>query len=105
MPMAGWPSAAAAAMTSPTRAAPSSIENSVWRWRWVNESGTALRYPQPVENYIGVIPRVPRSEVAGGTAVGDGLAGGAGGEAALLAAHLLELGLGRHLLGEQRGLD
>ena len=31
IPMAGWPSAAAAAMTSLIRAAPSSIENSVWR--------------------------------------------------------------------------
>ena len=40
MPTAGWPSAAAAATTSPTRAAPSSIENSVCRCRWVNESGT-----------------------------------------------------------------
>ena len=29
MPIAGWPSATAAATTSPIRAAPSSIENSV----------------------------------------------------------------------------
>ena len=37
MPSAGWPSAAAAATTSPIRAAPSSIENSVCTCRWVNE--------------------------------------------------------------------
>ena len=37
MPTAGWPSAAALATTSPTRAAPSSIENSVCTCRWVNE--------------------------------------------------------------------
>ena len=40
MPIAGWPSAAAAATSSSTRAAPSSIEYSVCRWRWVNESAT-----------------------------------------------------------------
>jgi hypothetical protein len=40
MPMAGWPSAAAAATTSSTRAAPSSIEYSVCTCRWVNESPT-----------------------------------------------------------------
>ena len=42
MPTAGWPSAAAAATTSSTRAAPSSIENSVCRWRWVKESPTEV---------------------------------------------------------------
>ena len=40
MPMAGCPSAAAAATTSSTRAAPSSIEYSVWTWRWVKLSPT-----------------------------------------------------------------
>src|SRR5437773_1139805 len=38
MPTAGWPSAATAATTSPTREAPSSIEYSVCRCRWTNES-------------------------------------------------------------------
>src|SRR6478752_813797 len=37
MPTAGWPSAAAVATTSAMRAAPSSIENSVCRWRWTND--------------------------------------------------------------------
>ena len=37
MPTAGWPSAAAVATTSSIRAAPSSIENSVWTWRWTND--------------------------------------------------------------------
>ena len=36
--IAGWPSATAAATTSSTRAAPSSIEYSVWLCRWANES-------------------------------------------------------------------
>src|SRR6516165_9865805 len=37
MPSAGWPSATAAATSSPTRAAPSSMENSVWVCRCVND--------------------------------------------------------------------
>ena len=41
MPSAGWPSATALATSSSRRAAPSSIENSVWTWRWVNESPTS----------------------------------------------------------------
>ena len=54
MPIAGWPSAAAAATTSPTRAAPSSIEYSVWTWRWVKRIAHAgpprasAARPQPV---------------------------------------------------------
>src|SRR3954453_18481769 len=40
IPTAGWPSAAAVATTSAMRAAPSSIENSVWRCRWTNELDT-----------------------------------------------------------------
>ena len=40
MPMAGWPSAAAAPTTSPIRDAPSSIEYSVWTCRWVNDFAT-----------------------------------------------------------------
>src|SRR5437762_120536 len=57
MPTAGWPSAAAVATTSPMRAAPSSIENSVWRWRWTNDlanespasPGVSTPCPQPVD--------------------------------------------------------
>ena len=41
MPSAGWRSAAAAAMSSSSRDAPSSIEYSVWVWRWTKESATA----------------------------------------------------------------
>ena len=40
IPTAGCPSAAAVAITSATRAAPSSIEYSVWRCRWTNELAT-----------------------------------------------------------------
>ncbi len=40
IPIAGWPSAAARAMTSGIRAAPSSIENSVCWCRWVNDAPT-----------------------------------------------------------------
>src|SRR5256885_3868946 len=42
IPTAGWPSAAAAATTSPMRDAPSSIEYSVCRCRWTNDSAIAL---------------------------------------------------------------
>ena len=42
IPIAGCPSAAAAATTSSTRAAPSSIEYSVCTWRWVKESPNAV---------------------------------------------------------------
>ena len=38
MPIAGCPSATALATSSSSRAAPSSIENSVWTWRWVNDA-------------------------------------------------------------------
>src|SRR4051812_26146039 len=47
MPSAGCPSAAAAATTSSTRAAPSSIENSVWTWRWVKLSPTGISLVLP----------------------------------------------------------
>ena len=42
MPSAGWPSSTAAWTRSSTRAAPSSIENSVWVWRCVNDRGAQL---------------------------------------------------------------
>src|SRR5437763_1894650 len=45
IPMAGWPSATAAAITSLTRAAPSSMEKSVWRCRCVMESPSPLAPP------------------------------------------------------------
>jgi hypothetical protein len=56
MPIAGWPSAAAAATSSSRRAAPSSIENSVWTCRWVNESiGSSIR-GDPAGSYTAVVP-------------------------------------------------
>ena len=42
IPSAGWPSATAASTRSSTRAAPSSIENSVWVCRWVNDPVAAI---------------------------------------------------------------
>src|SRR6266536_6248158 len=63
IPTAGWPSAAAVAMTSGMRAAPSSMENSVCRCRCTNELAKAPQPPSarptgvvddPVENHIGV---------------------------------------------------
>ena len=50
IPIAGWPSAAAAATTSPIRDAPSSIEYSVWTWRWVNDFATDLQgFEEPIQ--------------------------------------------------------
>ena len=45
IPRAGCPSATAACTRSLTRAAPSSIENSVWVWRWVNDRVANGRMP------------------------------------------------------------
>ena len=42
MPSAGCPSAAASATSSSTREAPSSIENSVWVWRWTKRLRSAI---------------------------------------------------------------
>ncbi len=50
IPSAGCPSAAAAAITSSSRDAPSSIEYSVCTWRWANESPTRA----PVVGVTGV---------------------------------------------------
>src|SRR5476651_2046574 len=55
MPTAGCPSAAAAATTSPIRDAPSSIEYSVWRCRWTNESDRA---PPSVQSSTAPVDRV-----------------------------------------------
>ena len=117
MPTAGCPSAAAAATTSPIRDAPSSIEYSVWRWRWTNESPKAVSPSRPA-------PAVPAAwgqtytrvicTVAGLPAVRTGplrgrcpeCSGGAGPwPGRQLAADLLELLAGGHLLGEERRLD
>src|SRR6476620_8319205 len=49
IPTAGWPSRTAAVTTSSMRDAPSSIEYSVWRCRWTNESAIAagaVPFPQ-----------------------------------------------------------
>src|SRR5690554_726625 len=106
MPSAGCPSAAAAPTTSAMRAAPSSMENSVWTWRWVNESATASA-PLPNDNRV-VLATVHRgSKVRRRLQVGAGTVGrGAlAGTARQLGPHLLELLARRHLLGEERGLD
>src|SRR4029077_9826007 len=55
VPTAGWPSEAAAATTSPIRDAPSSIEYSVWRCRWTNES---VRAPPSGRPSTGPVDRV-----------------------------------------------
>src|SRR4051794_40171603 len=86
MPMAGCPSAAAAAMTSLTRAAPSSIENSVWRWRCAIESPPLLAPPTDWTSsqgcpqglwtdYTGVIHRTPRADPAATLDCSPSLAG------------------------------
>src|SRR5271167_2054594 len=56
IPSAGWPSATAAATRSPTRAAPSSMENSVWVCRCVNDrSDTGPPFATSCETYTCVI--------------------------------------------------
>src|SRR2546423_6112026 len=65
MATAGWPSAAAAFTTSSIRAAPSSIEYSVWRWQCTKLGGTwrdplllsTVFHMPGVENYTLVIRR------------------------------------------------
>src|SRR3954471_19273907 len=58
IPIAGCPSATALATISSRRAAPSSIENSVWTWRWVNESdmagGTTLPHDPGESQWCGL---------------------------------------------------
>src|SRR5918995_1220538 len=74
IPTASCPSAAAVAMTSGIRAAPSSIENSVCRCRCTNELPKALQPPQPVptrvvddpvENHIGVTLTIEGTSASG----------------------------------------
>src|ERR1700677_148031 len=56
MPRAGWPSATAAATKSPTRAAPSNMENSVWVCRCVNDrSDTGPPFATSSQTYTCVI--------------------------------------------------
>src|SRR6202050_4204107 len=55
IPRAGWPSATAALTRSPTRAAPSSMENSVWVCRCVNDrSDTGPPFATVLETYTRV---------------------------------------------------
>ena len=54
MPIAGWPSAAAAATTSSIRAAPSSIEYSVCTWRWVKLNRATWRVSSSARSTAGV---------------------------------------------------
>src|SRR5579884_822157 len=93
------------------------MENSVCRCRWAKEltvrpppPSSRWPHPQAVENYMAVtrqlrVAQPPARRAlqkgAGAGAVGDPV--GRGGQAP--AAHLLQLGPGGHLLGEQRGLD
>src|SRR5215213_551526 len=122
MPRAGCPSATAAATASPTRLAPSSIENSVWVCRWVNDRPTRRlssasvrllhrRWMALWRSYTLGIPTIgaPGGALKGSLQVGPGTGprvprgpGGSGREALL--ADLLQLGPGGHLLGEEGGL-
>src|SRR5262245_55600277 len=95
IPIAGCPSATALATISSRRAAPSSIENSVWTWRWVNESVTGgQRYERRGAQTTPVLFRpyqravAPRSASAAGSQVRAG--------ALLLRGHLAGAHLRRH---------
>ncbi len=124
MPIAGWPSAAALATSSSSRAAPSSIENSVWTWRWVNESahgGASFSVELQRCGSADIRPSGAPSHRTGrrarrvrGTCRGDrrragrgppGAAPGTPAGAGRELAHLLELLAGGQLLGEQGRLD
>src|SRR5664280_1017353 len=131
MPRAGWPSATAACTSSSTRAAPSSIENSVWVCRCVNDRVATWPAPSsmissPLQgvlhrvwtSYSSVIPTIARRNAPRGVSrpgPGGRRAGsevGAGSTYGRIAAarqrslaHLVELGTGGDLLGHQGGLD
>src|SRR3954447_5356959 len=64
IPSAGCPSPTALATSSSRRAAPSSIENSVWTWRWVNESVIELQRCDSSD----VTSQLPLEDLAGGVA-------------------------------------
>ena len=92
IPRAVWPSVTAASTRSPTRAAPSSIENSEWTWRWVKPPVTGLA-------------RRAGSQVGPGAHVRARLTARLRARFQFSSTHTGELLLGSHLLGEQGGLD
>src|SRR5271170_2714051 len=105
MAIARWPSALAASTISSTRAAPSSIEYSVWLWRWTKPSAISGRsLSRRDEDGARAARRLaracdgPRLEVRAGARLADA-------RRQRSVAHLLELGRGGGLLGEQRRLD
>src|ERR1700691_3844331 len=105
MAIALCPSALAASTISSTRAAPSSIEYSVWLWRWTKPSaisGRSLsRRDEDGARSRAKLARTcdgPRLEVRARAGIAD-----AGRQRSVT--HLLELGRGGGLLGEQRRLD
>ena len=131
IPRAGCPSATAAWTRSLTRAAPSSIENSVWVCRWVNDrvaNGLLPSSDGGCRDAVspGVLHRVwtsysqchsddsatgrPGGPIRGWSAQGGSEIGARAahvlgwrlGEGSL--AHLVQLGPGRHLLGHQDSL-
>src|SRR5947208_12182370 len=120
IPSAAWPSATALATRSSRRAAPSSIENSVWTWRCVNESPTLGAASSAFERWIANLhhcdshpttrPQDSGSQV-GARAIGHidrtvrQLPAGTRHRAGRQLAHLLELLTRRDLLGEEGGLD
>src|SRR5688572_17754247 len=112
IPIAGCPSATALATISSRRAAPSSIENSVWTWRWVNESvteqmqdsvcqTTSMWFRRPYQSGGALQIRAGAVLLAGHLAAGAHLRHGAGRELP----ELVELLAGGQLLREQRRLD
>src|SRR5438309_3633004 len=116
IPIAGCPSALAAAMTSLTRAAPSSIENSVCRCKCEKESLPAPATNRPPDEVVHRAVDELQGCDSEGSAVGRAchalseirarplLVGlGPGGQAPAL--ELLELRPRRDLLGEQGRLD
>src|SRR6478672_2263909 len=125
MPRAGWPSATALATRSSRRAAPSSIENSVWTWRCVNESPTWAWPPLGIDRWIANLHHCDSHPTNGRTTsranptsqIGPGPFGHVDGARRHLPTvpsrhrsrwqltHLFELLAGGDLLGEQGCLD
>ena len=107
MPSAGWPSATAAATKSPTRAAPSNMENSVCVCRCVNDrsdTGPPLVVVLTPVSFVrdsAIYPAAARRRL---TVVGSrhskirARAAGLARRGKPALAHLLELGPGGHLL-------
>src|SRR3954452_14447854 len=121
MPSAGWPSATALATRSSRRAAPSSIENSVWTWRCVNESPTWALPPLRSNGWIANLHHCDshptQTSQHPSSQVGARTIGHVDGAWRTLCArhtrhrarrqlpHLFELLAGGYLLGEERRLD